>query len=181
MRAEVRETLIHRIFANPSVQFRHIGMWKGDQQAIQAELSEGQKAALQMMWLIKESEYHLERAVRRHLGAGSKRKLRSRSQRILFFDGLFSNLSDRTLIDEAFKGLGDNDSNLQLIGLIHNPEYRNNSEIFPSLAIARRAGWREVDGERSFMRFEDGRPDGSMGVATFMVKPPLPESKGSAG
>lgn len=172
IRADVRRALIDRIFTEPSVQFRHIGMWDGKTQPIQASLSEGQKAALQMMWLIKESEYHLECVVRRHLGGGSKKKLRSRSQRILFFDGLFSNLSDRTLIDEAFKGLGEADSNLQLIGLIHNTEYRNNPNIFPSLVIGRRAGWREVDGERSFIRFEDGRPDGSMGLATFMVKMP---------
>jgi hypothetical protein len=172
IRADVRQALINRIFTEPSVEFRHIGMWDGDKRPIQDSLSEGQKAALQMMWLIKESEYHLECAVRRHLGGGSKRKLRSRSQRILFFDGLFSNLTDRALIDEAFKGLGDTGSNLQLIGLIHNPEYRNNSQIFPSLVIGRRAGWREVEGERSFVRFEDGRPNGSMGLATFMVKKP---------
>lgn len=172
LRMDVRQALINRIFTEPSVEFRHIGMWNGDRRPIQESLSEGQKAALQMMWLIKESEYHLECAVRRHLGGGSKRKLRSRSQRILFFDGLFSNLTDRALIDEAFKGLGDTGSNLQLIGLIHNPEYRNNSQIFPSLVIGRRAGWREVEGERSFVRFEDGRPDGSMGLATFMVKKP---------
>lgn len=171
IRQEVRRALIDRIFTEPSVQFRHIGMFEGESKYINSTLSEGQKAALQMMWLIKESEYHLECAIRRHLGGGSKKKLRERSQRILFFDGLFSNLSDRALIDEAFKGLGEADSNLQLIGLIHNPEYRNNAKIFPSLVIGRRAGWRQVDGERSFIRFEDGRPEGSIGLATIIVAP----------
>jgi hypothetical protein len=125
-----------------------------------------------MMWLIKESEYHLECTVRRHLGGGSKKKLRNRSQRILFFDGLFSNLSDRALIDEAFKGLGDTGSNLQLIGLIHNLEYRNNYRIFPAHVIGRRAGWREVSGERSFVQFQDGRAEGSLGLATVMQRKP---------
>ncbi|QGX40166.1 hypothetical protein [Permianibacter aggregans] len=168
IRNDVRRALIDGIFAEPSVQFRHVGMWGGKTQPIQKSLSEGQKAALQMMWLIKESEYHLECAVRRHLGGGAKKRLRDRSQRILFFDGLFSNLTDRALIDEAFKGLGEANSNLQLIGLIHNPEYRNNARIFPSLIIGRRAGWRSVEGERSFIRFEDGRPDGTIGFATFI-------------
>jgi hypothetical protein len=169
---EVRNALIDRVFTNPSVQFLHIGMWDGKAHPIQPSLSEGQKAALQMLWLIKESEYHLECAVRRYVGGGARKKLRSRAQRILFFDGLFSNLTDRALIDEAFKGLGDSNSNLQLVGLIHNPEYRNNHSIFPTLIIGRRAGWRDVEGERSFVRFEDGRPDGSLGLATFMVKQP---------
>jgi hypothetical protein len=89
---------------------------------------------------------------------------------VLFFDGLFSNLTDRRLIDEAFKGLGEADSNLQLVGLIHNTEYRNNSKIFPSYVVGRRVGNRDVEGERSYVRFEDNRPEGSMGLATFMHK-----------
>lgn len=168
--ADIRRALIDRIFIKPSVQFVHVGMWDGKTRPVQSGVSEGQKSALQMLWLIRESEYHLECAVRRHLGGGSKKKLRSRSQRVLFFDGLFSNLTDRRLIDEAFKGLGDADSSLQLIGLIHNPEYRNNSKIFPSYVVGRRVGNRDVEGERSYVRFEDGRPEGSMGLATFMHK-----------
>ncbi|MFN3862376.1 MAG: hypothetical protein ACK4R2_13010, partial [Roseateles sp.] len=104
------------------------------------------------------------------LGGGSKKRLRSRSQRVLFFDGLFSNLTDRRLIDEAFMGLGQADSSLQLIGLIHNPEYRNNSKIFPTYVVGRRVGNRDTEGRRSYIRFEDGRPEGSMGLATFMHK-----------
>ena len=170
---DVRRALIDRVFTNPSVEFRHVGMWDGKQRPVQRSLSEGQKSALQMLWLIKESEYHLECAVRRHLGGGSKKKLRSRAQRVLFFDGLFSNLTNRALIDEAFKGLGKADSSLQLIGLIHNEEYRNNFAIFPSLAIGRRVGRHDVEDQRSYIRFEDGRPEGSMGFATFMLKRPV--------
>jgi hypothetical protein len=171
LRAEVRRALVDRIFLEPSVEFRHVGMWDGRRHPVDLAMSEGQKAALQMLWLIKESEYHLERAVQRHLGGGSKKRLRSRSQRVLFFDGLFSNLSDRALIDEAFKGLGESDSSLQLIGLIHNPAYRNNYGIFPAHIVGRRSGRRAVEGERSFIKFEDGRPDGTIGLATFLVKP----------
>lgn len=167
---DIRRALIERIFINPSVEFIHVGMWDGKERPVQPGVSEGQKSALQMLWLIRESEYHLECAVRRHLGGGSKKRLRSRSQRVLFFDGLFSNLTDRRLIDEAFKGLGEADSSLQLIGLIHNPEYRNNSKIFPTYVVGRRVGNRDTDGGRSYIRFEDGRPEGSMGLATFMHK-----------
>ncbi|WP_426683523.1 hypothetical protein ABFU84_02160 [Xanthomonas translucens pv. undulosa] len=168
--ADIRRALIDRIFIHPSVEFRHVGMWDGKQRPVQRSFSEGQKSALQMLWLIKESEYHLECSVRRHLGGGARKKLRSRAQRVLFFDGLFSNLTDRALIDEAFKGLGEADSSLQLIGLIHNPEYRNNFAIFPSFVIGRRVGRRDVEGQRTYVRFEDERPEGSMGLATFMQK-----------
>lgn len=170
LRADVRRALIERILINPSVQFHHLGMLAGDTRHVRATMSEGQKAALQMMWLIKESEYHLECTVRRFVGGGSRKKLRSRTQRVLFFDGLFSNLTERSLIDEAFKGLGDPDSSLQLIGLIHNPEYRNNFSIFPSYVVGRRAGRRDVDGERSFVRFQDGRDTGTLGLAAFMQR-----------
>lgn len=168
--SDIRRALIERIFVDPAVEFVHVGMWEGKERPVQPGMSEGQKSALQMLWLIRESEYHLECAVRRHLGGGSKKRLRSRSQRVLFFDGLFSNLTDRRLIDEAFKGLGEADSSLQLIGLIHNPEYRNNSKIFPTYVVGRRVGNRDTEGGRSYIRFEDGRPEGSMGLATFMHK-----------
>lgn len=177
--ADVRRALIERIFMNPSVQFHHTGIWGGDARAVRASMSEGQKAALQMMWLIKESEYHLECTVRRHVGGGVRKKLRSRLHRVLFFDGLFSNLTERSFIDEAFKGLGDPDSNLQLIGLIHNPEYRNNFSIFPSYVVGRRAGRRDVEGERTFVRFDDGRESNTLGLATFMQKRP-PTGQGGA-
>jgi hypothetical protein len=100
---------------------------------------------------------------------------------VLFFDGLFSNLTDRRLIDEAFKGLGEADSNLQLVGLIHNTEYRNNSKIFPSYVVGRRVGNRDVEGERSYVRFEDNRPEGSMGLATFMHKRQPPNGEALNG
>jgi hypothetical protein len=179
--SDIRRALIERIFMKPSVEFVHVGMWDGRSRPVQAGVSEGQKSALQMLWLIRESEYHLECAVRRHLGGGAKKKLRSRSQRVLFFDGLFSNLTDRRLIDEAFKGLGEADSNLQLVGLIHNTEYRNNSKIFPSYVVGRRVGNRDVEGERSYVRFEDNRPEGSMGLATFMHKRQPPNGEALNG
>lgn len=170
LNSDIRRALIERIFVDPAVEFIHVGMWEGKERPVQPGMSEGQKSALQMLWLIRESEYHLECAVRRQLGGGSKKRLRSRSQRVLFFDGLFSNLTDRRLIDEAFKGLGEADSSLQLIGLIHNPEYRNNSNIFPTYVVGRRVGSRDTEGGRSYIRCEDGRPEGSMGLATFMHK-----------
>lgn len=172
VKALVRDVLAVRIFKEPKVKFRHVGIWNGDTRLLTDGLSEGQKAALQMMWLIKESEYVLDRTIRAHLGNGSRKKLLNRSQRILFFDGLFSNLSDRRLIDEAFKGLSNAGANLQLIGLIHNPEYRNNYEIFPTLVVGKKAGWNGSQSEREYVQFEDGRTDGSVGLATFMMKKP---------
>jgi hypothetical protein len=169
-KSDVRQALIDRIFLAPRVEFRHVGIWEGARSALSPALSEGQKAALQMMWLIKESEYHLECEIRRHLGAGSKKAMRNREQRLLLFDGLFSNLSDRGLIDEAFKGLGDAGSNLQLIGLIHNAEYKNNFGIFPTYIVGRRAGWSKTAGQRSFVTFEDRRAEGAIGTSHFILR-----------
>jgi hypothetical protein len=172
IRSVVSEALAARVFTGVAVKFRHIGIWDGALSPINSVLSEGQKATLQMMWLIKESEYHLERAVREHLGKGSRKKLLSRSKRVLIFDGLFSNLSNSKLIEEAFKGLGDAGSNLQLVGLIHNPEYRNDFRIFPSFMIGKREGWNGAGARRSYVTFKDGRSSGAIGLASFMFDDP---------
>lgn len=172
IRSVVSEALAARVFAGVAVKFRHVGIWDGALSPISSILSEGQKATLQMMWLIKESEYHLERAVREHLGKGSRKKLLSRSKRVLIFDGLFSNLSDSKLIEEAFKGLGEAGSNLQLVGLIHNPEYRNDFRIFPSFVIGKREGWNGAGARRSYVSFKDGRKSGAVGLASFMFDSP---------
>ena len=181
IKSDIRHALIDRVFLEPEVEFRHVGIWEGARRPLSPALSEGQKAALQMMWLIKESESHLECEIRGHLGAGSKKAMRNREQRLLLFDGLFSNLSDRGLINEAFKGLGDAGSNLQLIGRIHNPEYKNNFRIFPTYIVGRRAGWSRAAGQSSFVAFDDRRADGSMGTAHFIVKQPAEPAHAATG
>lgn len=59
-----------------------------------------------------------------------------RAQRVIIFDGLFSNLSDEKLINDALEGLKYVGGNFQLIGLMHNPRYVNNPTYFqPSIYL----------------------------------------------
>jgi hypothetical protein len=132
---QIHTQVYQKIFSNPSVHFLHKAIRGGEKTRLTGDkggLSGGQRTALMMMWLIKQADYALTRAV-----VNSDRNRRDQkaalraAQRIMFFDGLFSNLSSDEIINDAFQGLSDIDMNFQLIGLIHNPNYVNNKAIFP--------------------------------------------------
>lgn len=103
-----------------------------------AGLSTGQKTALAMMWLIKQAEFAIARAAALYSSRKEQKAALQGAQRVMFFDGLFSNLSNEDYINDAFQGLGGAGENFQLIGLIHNPYYVNNKDIFPVHLIGRK-------------------------------------------
>ena len=49
-------------------------------------------------------------------------------------------------------------------------DWAGSGEIFPTLVVGKKAGWNGSEGEREYVQFEDGRADGSVGLATFMMK-----------
>jgi hypothetical protein len=55
-------------------------------------------------------------------------------------DGLFSNLSDKKMIRDSLSILESLKGNFQLIGWIHNQQYENDYNLFPSLVTVRRTG-----------------------------------------
>jgi hypothetical protein len=168
----VQEAVYREIFINPKVDFSHAGIWNGDRRPFNEILSMGQKTALHLMWLIKQAEYSLLRATYQFSSKKERDAALRNSQHILFFDGLFSNLSNDRIINEAFEGLKYVGDAFQLIGLIHNTRYVNNKDIFPVHLIGRR--FQKPNGEKSdgrgFVTVEPWQRPGDMGLFTSIFK-----------
>lgn len=145
----IHNTIYRRIFFGrdengnpvvPKVYFTHASIRGSDMvpYSNSAGLSTGQQTALAMMWLIKQTEFAIARAATLYGNKKEQKAALQGAQRIMFFDGLFSNLSKEDYINDAFQGLRGVGENFQLIGLIHNPYYVNNKDIFPVHLIGRR-------------------------------------------
>lgn len=145
----IHNTIYRRIFTGkdkennpipPRVFFTHASI-RGTERVPytdRAGLSTGQKTALAMMWLIKQAEFAIVRAASLYSTRKEQKTALKGAQRIMFFDGLFSNLSNEDYINDAFQGLRGVGENFQLIGLIHNPYYVNNKDIFPVHLVGRK-------------------------------------------
>lgn len=145
----IHDTIYRRIFSGrdddknpvgPKVYFTHASIRGTDMvpYSDRAGLSTGQKTALAMMWLIKQAEFAIARAATLYSSRKEQKAALQGAQRIMFFDGLFSNLSNEDYINDAFQGLRGVGENFQLIGLIHNPYYVNNKDIFPVHLVGRK-------------------------------------------
>lgn len=156
---QIHTQIYHKIFSSPSVYFSHKAIRGGDKTRLTGEeggLSGGQRTALMMMWLIKQADYALTRAIMNNIENRRDQKAALRgAQRIMFFDGLFSNLSSEEIINGAFQGLSDVDQNFQLIGLIHNPSYINNKDIFPVHLVGKRYSATKGDKRHCFMSIDN--------------------------
>ena len=162
---EIHKQIYANIFSKERVYFIHAAIWDGVKSPLTGEggwLSTGQRTALMMMWLIKQAEYSLTRAALMY-GSRKQQKVALKSaQRIMFFDGLFSNLSNEDYIDHAFQGLKDVDENFQLIGLIHNPHYVNNKDIFPVHLVGKKKIGVKGGKRRRFVTVEPWQDDNGM-------------------
>lgn len=154
---QIHTQVYHKIFSNPSVHFSHKA-FRGEKTRLTGEeggLSGGQRTALMMMWLIKQADYALTRAVMNSdLNRRDQKAALRAAQRIMFFDGLFSNLSSDEIISDAFQGLSDVGQNFQLIGLIHNPNYVNNKDIFPVHLVGKKYAATKGDKRHCFMSID---------------------------
>lgn len=157
----IHSEIYRNIFSEQKILFSHMAIRDGEKYPFtdKGGLSTGQITALMMMWLIKQAEYALTRVALMY-GTRKEQKAALRgAQRIMFFDGLFSNLTNEDYINHAFQGLRDVDDNFQLIGLIHNPYYVNNKEIFPVHLVAKRKLAKKGDMQRVFMAVEPWQED----------------------
>lgn len=169
-RNKSHKDLIHKqiyanIFSKERVDFTHAAIWDGRRSPLTGEgggLSTGQRTALMMMWLIKQAEYSLTRAALMYGSRKQQKAALKSAQRIMFFDGLFSNLSNEDYIDHAFQGLKDVDENFQLIGLIHNPHYVNNKNIFPVHLVGKKKVGVKGGKRRRFVTVEPWQDDNGM-------------------
>ena len=168
----IHSQIYRNIFINPQVSFIHTAIRDGETPLTEpgSKLSTGQHTALAMMWLVRQAEYAQNRVAQMY---GTKKEQRAAikgSQRIMFFDGLFSNLSNESYINAAFHGLKDVGDNFQLIGLIHNPHYVNNKDIFPAHLVGKRKLAKTSNTERVFVAVEPWQEDNGMIVYTSAYK-----------
>ncbi|MCQ4295382.1 hypothetical protein NAU58_07325 [Pseudomonas stutzeri] len=177
-KAEIHKQIYANIFSKERVHFTHAAIWDGMKSPLSGEgggLSTGQRTALMMMWLIKQAEYSLTRAALMYGSRKQQKAALKSAQRIMFFDGLFSNLSNEDYIDHAFQGLKDVDENFQLIGLIHNPHYVNNQNIFPIHLVGKKKVGVKGGVRRRFVTVEPWQDDNGMITYTSAFR------EGSAG
>lgn len=187
----IHDTIYRRIFSGrdnnddpilPKVYFTHASI-RGMEKVPFTDrgLSTGQRTALAMMWLIKQAEFAIARAASLYSTRKEQKAALKGAQRIMFFDGLFSNLSNEDYINDAFQGLRGVGDNFQLIGLIHNPYYVNNKDIFPVHLVAKKkVANKGTDRERVFVSVEPWQDSNGMILYTSAYKHSSQETKPEA-
>lgn len=158
----LRETLIDKIFLEPKVTFIHSGI-RNKESVVTDKLSTGQKVALEFMWIVRQAEYEIERGLR-ELSSKQAERMRVKTNRVIFVDGIFSTLSDRRIIREAFSGLGNLGGNFQIIGFLHSPTWTNDSSVFPVYHVGKKL--MNSSGSSLVAFSEQGRDKGTLGFFT---------------
>ncbi|WP_142850012.1 hypothetical protein [Telmatospirillum sp. J64-1] len=161
-RADIRDMLHSRLFPHARIKVRHPMMRGGNEFYLVREgISGGQATALNLLWAIKLAAFSMAREAA-HLSGARRRRTLAASQSIILVDGLFSDLSDPSLIAESLEAMKEIKGNFQLIGLIHSPYYRNDWEFFPTCINGIRTDTEDGEGRRSSMVVFDpqARPAG---------------------
>lgn len=158
----LRETLIDKVFLEPKVTFIHSGI-RNKESVVTDKLSTGQKVALEFMWIVRQAEYEIERGLR-ELSSKQAERMRVKTNRVIFVDGIFSTLSDRRIIREAFSGLGNLGGNFQIIGFLHSPTWTNDSSVFPVYHVGKKL--MNSSGSSLVAFSEQGRGEGTVGFFT---------------
>lgn len=150
----VREIMYRAIFRDPKITFSHPAISGGAKIRLeQSCVSEGQNAAVQLLLLVRIAEYCKKRDDRQNRSRVVKS---SRENGFIILDGLFSNLSNDSLIQDSLKALDACKDVFQLIGLIHNKGYVNDFAIFPTYIVGKKFSkdnksqeeWSEFEGKR---------------------------------
>lgn len=167
---QIRKKIYRSLFKNPSIHFKNSSIRPRGQADILGDdnVSTGEKNALLMMWQLRLATYRMELAARRGATAIARRKMRMRSQTIMIIDGLFSNLSEPSLIRSVMASLTTTRGQFQLIGLVHDPKYQNDFDLFPVLLLGHKH--QDQGGRGSWVRFKEENPAGST-LFTKIMKP----------
>lgn len=164
----LRDRLIQCVFTNTSVEFVNAGIWGGVKSPVSEKLSTGQKIALEFMWIVRQAEYEIERGLL-ELTSKQAAKSRSKANRVILIDGIFSTLSDRKIISEALNGLRDLGGNFQILGFLHSPTWNNDYTVFPVYHIGKKLANNAGEGLVSFR--EHGREAGTVGFFSSITRP----------
>jgi hypothetical protein len=127
--------------SGPRLEFSHPQIGGGRFIHLSRDLSTGQFNALTLLILVKLADYSMRRETRNEYnGLSVPRSKQLLTARTVMIDGLFSNLSDKKMIRDSLSILESLKGNFQLIGWIHNQQYENDYNLFPSLVTVRRTG-----------------------------------------
>lgn len=144
LKADINEKCYRSIFRNPSVKHIHPFIRGGNATPLdlreKGRLSGGERTSLSLMMQVRMAQYSHLRKIQEDRALGVRRRPNaSEGQNILWIDGLFSNLSSSSLIEEAFRCIKATHGSFQIIGLIHNPAYIDTHDfsVFPNLYIGR--------------------------------------------
>ena len=144
LRSKISEKCYRSIFRNTSIKFIHPHIRGGNATRFdltdKGRLSGGEKSSLSLMMQVRMAQYSHKRKLLEDRALGARRKQNaSEGQNILWIDGLFSNLSKLSLIEEAFRCIKATHGSFQIIGLIHNSSYvdTHDFDVFPNLFVGR--------------------------------------------
>lgn len=136
LKERIRRRFYRGMFSETEIRMRHPELKAGRPDLLKKTISTGQQNAVMLMLMLKLADFAIERDVR--IGfkyPKQRRKAKALAQKVVIIDGLFSNLSNRELIKESLRAMAKVRGNFQLIGLIHNPHYFNDPDIFPNHTV----------------------------------------------
>jgi len=166
----IRNLAYRQIFRDPKVTYVNRAIRPtGEPHAMNpTALSNGQRMALSLMWMVRLADFAITKEVQRLSSSRVRGKALAQSESILIIDGLFSDLSAPDLIESAMSGIEDTRGRFQLIGLIHIPQYQNDFQVFPVLLYGKERV--SPGGGHGWVQIEEGQPTagphlGSLDVA----------------
>lgn len=131
----LRGQIYRQLFTNISIRLKHDAIRPhGNLFSLNEDMSEGQREAVSLMWLVKLSEFAIERELK-SVPSHYRRQERKSSESVIILDGLFSKLSHKKLIEDSLESLRNTRGRFQMVGLIHNPNYENDPGIFPTYLV----------------------------------------------
>jgi len=173
IRGNIRSQCYRRLFRDPELKFASpIIRADGGYHRLSDRLSTGQRTAITMAMLVRLTEYSMQRDSAKYETAAQRKRALGNQQTLMVIDGLFSDLSKRDLIDAGLTEIQSTRGHLQLIGLIHPPEYVNNFDYFPMFLVGQEhtgqgASWTEIKAQ------DDPHRSTSVHIGKlFMTAPP---------
>ncbi|ATJ83079.1 hypothetical protein [Halomonas beimenensis] len=163
---QIRRRIYRGLFHDVAIRLKHDAIRPhGRLFSLNEAMSEGQREAVSLMWLVKLSEFAIERELR-ELPGHHKRRARASRESVILLDGLFSKLSHRRLIQDSLESLRNTRGRFQMIGLIHNPNYENDAEIFPTYLVGSVIGGAQGQGGHVMVRDGHATTPESLGRAS---------------
>jgi hypothetical protein len=135
---KIRDTFYQKVILNPSIKMCMPSISDKPIELEKRMVSTGQGVAMTLLWLVKMSAYITDREILSY-GTEKAKLKRARAAKTQFtiIDGAFSSLSDENLIKDALDGVSDSYGAFQLIITVHDRDYKNNFDYFPTLIEAR--------------------------------------------